>query len=189
MTRRTTALSRCDVSLLTNHAPKEGTSWRLGLQTSIYLIPLNTQARNPQSLLRHLVTPILSLSKTTGQTMTWTYSQSTGELKHDGVHVATGYSGIGAGRNNPAMQSAANLGPIPQGTYTIGAPRASLARGRWTMPLSPNQGTNTFGRSSLLIHADSIHHPGQASTGCIILPPPIRHDIASSPDRTLQVSP
>lgn len=122
--------------------------------------------------------------------MAWTYSQSTGELKHDGVVVNRhGYSGAGSGKNNPAMQSVANVGPIPQGTYTIGAARANMSRGRWTMPLLPNSGTNTFGRTGLLIHADSIHHPGEASTGCIILPPPVRHNIATSTDRKLEVVP
>ena len=122
--------------------------------------------------------------------MPWTYSQTTGELKHNGTVVTeNGYSGAGTGKNNPAMQSMGNIGPIPQGTYTIGAARVDRSRGRWTMPLTPDPGTNTFGRTGLLIHADSIHHPGEASTGCIILPPPIRHDIAASTDRRLTVTP
>ena len=120
--------------------------------------------------------------------MPWTYSQSTGELRHDGVVVTeNGYSGLGDGKNNPDMQSVPNIGPVPQGSYTVGAPRANLSKGRWTMPLTPDPGTNTFGRKGLLIHADSVHHPGAASTGCIILPPPVRHNIATSPDRKLEV--
>ncbi len=57
------------------------------------------------------------------------------------------------------------------------------------MPLTPKPDTQVFGRSGFLIHADSIHHPGEASIGCIILAPPIRHEIASDPDRDLEVVP
>ena len=41
--------------------------------------------------------------------MPWEYSQSTGQLRHNGTLIATGYSGAGmnsgTGRNNPAMEA------------------------------------------------------------------------------------
>src|ERR1035438_5538324 len=36
--------------------------------------------------------------------------------------------------------------------------------------LTPESGTNTFGREGFLIHGDSVQNPGTASHGCIILP-------------------
>jgi hypothetical protein len=47
-----------------------------------------------------------------------TFSQSTGEIKQGDKLLGVGYSGIGAARNNPAMQAQAN-GPIPLGEYRI----------------------------------------------------------------------
>src|ERR1700752_4354059 len=41
----------------------------------------------------------------------WTYAQKSGELQQDGKPVATGYSGAGAGKNNPALENLPNAGP------------------------------------------------------------------------------
>jgi hypothetical protein len=46
--------------------------------------------------------------------MSWTYKQSTGELDHNGAAIGAGYSGHGAGLNNPAMQNVHDVGPIPR---------------------------------------------------------------------------
>ncbi len=51
--------------------------------------------------------------------MSFQYQQSTGEFRRDGVLLAMGFSGNGAGMNNPAMQERVNVGPIPQGVYTV----------------------------------------------------------------------
>ena len=56
----------------------------------------------------------------------WTYIQETGELQQDGKPVATGYSGAGSGKNNPDLQDVHNIGPIPQGDWTISGPRLAL---------------------------------------------------------------
>lgn len=116
----------------------------------------------------------------------WTYSQPTGELNHDGVFVGTGYSGTGVGRNNPAMQDVPNVGPIPQGVYSIGTERADPRLGPCIMPLSPASVTAAFGRSGFFIHGNN--RADNASHGCIILGPAIRQQIASSPDRDLSVT-
>jgi hypothetical protein len=117
--------------------------------------------------------------------MPWTYSQSTGSLTQDGVFVATGYSGAGPGRNNPAEQAVPNVGPIPQGRYSIGPPFETARQGECVMRLTP-AGHDALGRSGFLIHGDNLTH--DASTGCIILPREIRDRIAASPDRDLEVA-
>lgn len=117
----------------------------------------------------------------------WTYSQATGELTHDGVFEGTGYSGTGAGRNNPIMQGVPNVGPIPQGGYTIGPAYDEVpGLGPCVMHLDPIPGTDTHGRSAFRIHGNNSDN--DASHGCVILGPAIRHLIASSVDRTLVVT-
>ncbi|WP_111932006.1 tlde1 domain-containing protein [Paraburkholderia bryophila] len=119
--------------------------------------------------------------------MPWTFQQSTGKLSFNGEPVETGYSGAATGKNNPAMQSIQNVGPIPRGSWQIGAPHSSPHTGSFTLNLAPMVGTNTFGRSAFRIHGDSTAHPGQASDGCIIMGVHTRHRIWSSGDRRLEV--
>jgi hypothetical protein len=120
--------------------------------------------------------------------MAWTYNQSSGHLSHNGQVVAIGYSGHEEGKNNPAMQQVPNVGPIPQGRYSIGPPRDSAKVGPFALPLEPEPGTNTFGRSAFMIHGDSIVHPGTASEGCVILLREARNLIAASGDAELVVT-
>jgi hypothetical protein len=60
----------------------------------------------------------------------YTYSQPTGILTRNGATAGQGYSGHGAGRNNPAMQAARDMGPIPQGQYKIGPPMVERSGSR-----------------------------------------------------------
>ena len=115
----------------------------------------------------------------------WTFVQRTGELLRDGAHVATGYSGLGVGKNNPDEQKVHDVGPLPRGGWRIGPPCDKL--GGFALTLVPLYGTPTFGRSGFLIHGDSIEHPGAASHGCLIFPRAIRELIAASGDRNLVV--
>ncbi|SIO72549.1 Protein of unknown function [Burkholderia sp. GAS332] len=117
----------------------------------------------------------------------WIYSQSSGELRRNGVIVATGYSGGGEGKNNSRVEQKRDVGPIPRGVYRIGLPRSSSRHGPHYMALTPEPGTQTYGRSGFLIHADSIERPGEASEGCIILPLKIRQLISTSRETTLVV--
>ena len=118
----------------------------------------------------------------------WTYAQGTGKLQHDGTHVATGYSGAGPGKNNPQMESVPNVGPIPQGDWTIvGPPVNTEEHGPYILRLQPDERTETFGRSGFLMHGDSKESPGTASHGCVILPRPVREQVWESGDRDLQV--
>ena len=122
--------------------------------------------------------------------MPWTYSQSTGQLRHNGVPVGTGYSGAGTtattGRNNSAMQNVANHGPIPQGQWTVGTAFNHPQKGPTVMSLTP-VGHNALGRSGFLIHGNNATN--NASQGCIILGPALRQQISNSGDTTLTVGP
>jgi hypothetical protein len=118
----------------------------------------------------------------------WTYSQKSGELDQNGNRVATGYSGAGTGKNNPEMQHVHNVGPIPQGDWTItGPPVDTKTHGPYVLKLAPTIETETFGRSGFLMHGDSREHPGTASEGCIIVPRAVREEVWKSGDRDLKV--
>jgi hypothetical protein len=127
----------------------------------------------------------------------WEWRQKTGEIARTGDNesnvvaqgvVAQGYSGFGRGKNNPDYQSVPDVGPIPQGLWTIGGPPVDTdTHGPYVLHLAPCENTNTFGRSGFLIHGDSLEHPGEASHGCIILPRATRERIWQSNDRQLTV--
>lgn len=118
--------------------------------------------------------------------MPWQYSQSTGQVTWNGQAVSVGYSGRGAGRNNPQLEHMRDIGPIPRGQYSIGAAHIHPGKGPLTMTLTP-VGHTARGRTAFLIHGDSRNHPGDASEGCIILPPDIRRRISASGDTDLEV--
>jgi len=119
--------------------------------------------------------------------MTWTYVQSSGELLHNGTHVANGYAGHGEGVNNAADEGIEDVGPVPEGKYTIGDPFTHPTCGPIAMRLEPAADNQMFGRSGFLIHGDNSSLNHSASNGCIILGPAIRTQIAKSGDRALVV--
>ena len=121
--------------------------------------------------------------------MTWQWDQSAGVLSRDGAVVAHGYSGRDLGKNNPAMQAATGVGPIPAGRWRIVRLYDSANFGPCALELAPAAGTDTLGRSAFRIHGDSLAYPGAASHGCIILPRPVREAIWRSGDRALEVAP
>jgi hypothetical protein len=125
--------------------------------------------------------------------MTWRYDQSSGELTRDGKFVSRGYSGNGRGKNNPSMQAARGVGPIPAGKWKIvGPPYDSANVGPYALKVFATDGVldDTHagtGRGAFRIHGDSVRAPGTASHGCIILPRNIRQAIWASGDRDLEV--
>jgi uncharacterized protein RhaS with RHS repeats len=123
------------------------------------------------------------------QGLRWEYSQSTGQISQKGNAVGTGYAGAGVGRNNSAMQSVPNVGPIPQGTWFIGNAYNSPKAGPITIVLTPSTGTNTFGRSAFGIHGDNSAGNQSASEGCIVVNPSVRNLILNSGDNELVVGP
>lgn len=108
---------------------------------------------------------------------TFVYFQHSGiMLDDDGAQIAIGWSGNGNGKNNPAAQDQHNVGPLPQGTYSVGAWQASHPRlGPWVAPLTQTSG-DTFGRSAFWIHGPSQNPDkfGQESEGCIVIPRSMR---------------
>ncbi len=114
----------------------------------------------------------------------FTYEQATGRmfLTEAGVNdlFASGYSGSEehSGKNNPHAQCEQDIGPLPRGIYTIGAPRNGPTP--ISLPLTPDLGNDMCGRSDFLIHGDLLAAPGTASHGCIILPHPDRERIAAT---------
>ena len=77
----------------------------------------------------------------------------------------------------------------PPAAILIGPPHLGPSTGAYTMSLTPLPGTNTFGRTALKIHGDSTRHSGDASSGCIVIAPDIRHRIWNSNDHVLDVTP
>src|SRR5947207_3074305 len=112
----------------------------------------------------------------------WTYSQSTGELVHNGELVAKGYSGHGDKKNQPEEQVHLH-GPLPRGGYHINPAYDDPHKGPIVMHLLPRHDNQMFGRAGFLIHGDSMLHPGEASEGCIVLPRDVRRRISECPDR------
>lgn len=121
--------------------------------------------------------------------MTWTYSQSTGRLSHDGEVIATGYAGHDAGLDDPNAQQTAFVGPLPRGTYDIGSPISDGGHmGPYVLPLSPWPINNMFGRSGFYIHGDTPARDQSASNGCIVLDRQWRALITQSSDPVLVVT-
>lgn len=120
----------------------------------------------------------------------WTYRQSDGHLLDaSGALAAVGYSGHPPHVNDPAAQSIADVGPIPRGLYSIGAPRDDPKTGPYSLPLAAHGGNEMFGRSGFLIHGDLIGHVGAqiASDGCIVLSLGARVNVWESGDHILRV--
>ena len=120
--------------------------------------------------------------------MAWPYEQSTGRLLRNGVLVNAalkGYSGKIPYKDDPAAQHLPFLGPIPRGRWHIGG--YTNSKGPYTITLTPEPGTQTFGRTNFRIHGDSMSNPGTASEGCIVLGPNYRVMITQSGDTDLKV--
>jgi uncharacterized protein RhaS with RHS repeats len=105
-----------------------------------------------------------------------------GEFVTDG-----GYSGNGPGLNNPIYMTEPNVGPTPEGQYTIGPQRNSPNTGRGVMDLVPLPGTNALGRRDFQMHGDNRRGDNSASQGCIVFPPWVRDQIGGSGDNVLRV--
>lgn len=115
----------------------------------------------------------------------WTYAQSNGQLHHNGRLIATGYSGRGEGRNNPALEHKRAVGPLPRGKWRIvGPPYNSANVGPFALKLEP-VGHNAHGRTAFRIHGNN--KANDASHGCLVLPRSVREKIWTSEDTHLEV--
>lgn len=118
----------------------------------------------------------------------WTYDSSNGNLSHDGNFIGVGYSGNTTGLNNPAEENVVAVGPIPRGSWTIGAFfNDPGGKGPIVAHLTANPGTDLFSRDGFMIHGDNAALNHSASEGCIILARPYRQQISASGDTDLQV--
>ena len=121
--------------------------------------------------------------------MSWIYEQSTGNLSLNTIFVGNGYSGHGTGLNTPSAQDQENVGPIPQGTYTIGPPHNPPDHlGPLALPLVPDPGNTMFGRFGFFMHGDNQFANHTASDGCVIMSHDIRALVAASTDKSLVVT-
>lgn len=120
--------------------------------------------------------------------MCWIYRQKSGQLSQPGSHQSyLGYSGHPPHVNDPSAEALKNVGPCPQGSYTIGAPYLSTILGPYVLPLEPDASNEMFGRLGFRIHGDSIKKPGSASDGCLIFARAVRETIWKSGDNRLHV--
>lgn len=120
----------------------------------------------------------------------WTLNVTRGWLDKDGILVSKNcYSGFGEGLNNPAFESTLNVGPVPQGLWTISGPPFDGIHGPYCLRLEPKKGTVTFGRNGFLIHGDEREHPGEhlASHGCMVADKVTRARMYQSGDTDLEV--
>lgn len=121
------------------------------------------------------------------------YSQSTGSLSCTDDSTGeqylrcNGYAGNGPGLNNPDAQNQPNVGPLPQGDYTVGGSRNGGRTGPMSRPLTPNPNNNMFGRHSFSVHGDNQARNQSASNGCPILPRDCREGIPTG--ETFRVEP
>lgn len=110
------------------------------------------------------------LNTTTGGP--YTYSQSAHRFSgaaYDGTWIDTAgcCSGqSGSCRNNPSCQCQVSVGPLPQGTYSLG--NMFTYKGMsYCYELYPSSSNNMCGRSGFLIHGGDCS--GNPSEGCIVI--------------------
>jgi len=124
--------------------------------------------------------------------MAWQFEIATGVFSHNGKQVDIAYSGNTAGLDNPADEAIPNVGPIPEGSYTIGSPHEPIDHlGPLALPLTPSPDNIMHGRFGFFIHGDLPYSGGvsthKASDGCIIVSHITRQDIVDSGDADLVV--
>lgn len=104
------------------------------------------------------------------------------------ILLARGYSGFGAGRDDPAQEAEKIYGPIPAGIWKVEPFRDHVRLGPIAAPLIPI-GHNAHGRSGFYIHGDNKWGNCTASTGCIVLPRSARECLRALNVRSLEVRP
>lgn len=119
--------------------------------------------------------------------MSWEYDVKSHTFTRNGERYKADYAGATGYKNDPSQECVVNSGPLPRGTYTIGAPHNSAHTGKYTLDLSPNFSNAMCGRFAFRIHGASRKRPLDSSEGCIIAPLSIRKTIWESSDTELIV--
>jgi hypothetical protein len=122
----------------------------------------------------------------------WTYNVSTGTLGQNGNIVDTDcYSGAYPdGFNDATKQNVPDVGPIPEGFYTIeGPPYSDTEHGPYILRLEPDANNVMFGRVGFLLHGKPKPPADirSGSKGCICAGPATRSRVWQSGDSRLQV--
>lgn len=127
----------------------------------------------------------------------WTFTifkaTRTAELRKDGILVsADGYSGNYEqdGYNNPDKAQEHDIGPLPEGLWTIeGPPFEHPLRGPYVLKLIPDSTTEVYGRSDFLLHGKPLPPKDikSGSDGCICEDHTTRVRVYQSGDTRLQV--
>jgi hypothetical protein len=106
--------------------------------------------------------------------------------------LTRGYAGGNCGRNpegvnNPDLCNVRDVGPLPPGDYTIGAPVEHPKLGPFALPLTPAATNEMFGRSDFFMHGDNPAENESASEGCPVVRRPTRETVNESSDKLLRV--
>lgn len=123
----------------------------------------------------------------------WIWASNRGVLyrlsdDHAITIIGKGYAGHGAGVNNTLYEDIRELGPLPQGWYTIGEPQDHPRLGPFVMRLMADASNQMHGRTGFYVHGDNTTpDPRDASRGCIVLDRAVREKVAASGNRRLRV--
>lgn len=138
--------------------------------------------------------PIPCLPHCTGANVPWKFAISAGKIfDPDGAFVSSAYSGGNKGQDpegvdNTADESRKNIGPLPEGNYTLGTPVDHSQLGPFAIPLIPDSTNEMYGRGSFFVHGDLVNGPvHSASEGCIIVQRSVRDSLWTSSDHQIQV--
>ena len=118
------------------------------------------------------IEPMSGNTSLSATTYLYTYSQSGHHFSgpaYDGSYIDTygccsGQSG--SCRNNPSCQCQVSVGPLPQGTYSLGNMMTFKVM-QYSYELYPASSNSMCGRSGFLIHGGACS--GNPSEGCIVI--------------------
>ena len=122
----------------------------------------------------------------------WTYNILDHCLSKDGIILDRDvYSGaFPEGFNDPAKTHIHDVGPLPEGFYTIsGPPFEDSKHGKYILRLEPDPHNSMFGRVGFLLHGKPLppRDIRSGSEGCICAGPVTRTRVYQSGDTELQV--
>ena len=124
-----------------------------------------------------------------------TYRQSTGSIQDSLGYLGIGYSGHGAGLDNPEAEAIADVGPIPAGCWRMVSFSGDAHyedKGPAVIVLEPmpdDAGSIAWahGRAGFLVHGDNSAMNYTASHGCIVTERPVRARMWADSDKGIQV--